>query len=227
VVGVYLAFYAARMIDGRPQRFCNLAAWCVLADYRFHGPRLLKALLAQPGYHFTDLSPSGSVPKINQRLGFRFLDPHTVLLPNLPWPSLRRGRVSSRRAVIEKHLDGPELELYRDHASAAAAKHVVLVKGDRACYVIFRRDRRKGLPLFASILYASDPQLLSELIRPLSRHLLLRHGIPATLAELRVIGRRPRGSFRLAKARPKMFLSPELEEKQIDNLYSELVCVAW
>ena len=61
VVGAYLAFYSERTIDGRAERFCNLGAWCVLPEHRFHSLRLLKALLAQDGYHFTDLSPSGNV----------------------------------------------------------------------------------------------------------------------------------------------------------------------
>ena len=61
VVGAYLAFYSERVIAGRAERFCNLASWCVLPDFRFHSVRLLKALLAQDGYHFTDLAPSGNV----------------------------------------------------------------------------------------------------------------------------------------------------------------------
>jgi hypothetical protein len=226
VVGAYLAFYSERLVDGQPERFCNLGAWCVVPGHRFHGLRLLKALLAQDGYHFTDLSPSGNVVGINARLGFQRLDTTTALIPNLPWLSFpRRYAVSSDPAVIEATLTGPDLELYRDHAGAAAARHVLLRRGDRWCYVIFRRDRRKRLPLFASILHVSDPELFGELVRPLSRH-LLRYGLLATLGELRVVGHRPRWSVMLA-GRPKMFRSARLQPEQVDNLYSELVCVAW
>src|SRR5262245_16676781 len=42
VVGAYLAFYSQRTIEGREERFCNLGAWCVLPEYRFHSIRLLK-----------------------------------------------------------------------------------------------------------------------------------------------------------------------------------------
>src|SRR5262245_57720181 len=83
VVGVYLAFYSQRTINGRLEQFCNLAAWCVLEEYRSHGLRLTRALLAQKGYHFTDLSPSGSVIQLNTRLGFSHLDVATALIPNL------------------------------------------------------------------------------------------------------------------------------------------------
>jgi hypothetical protein len=228
IVGAYLAFYSERTIDGRRERFCNLGAWCVLPSHRLHSVRLLKALLAQDGYHFTDLSPSGSVVPLNTRLKFRFLDTTTALVPNLPWPS-RPGRdvISGDPAVLERTLTGPEREVYRSHAAAAAARHVVLVRGDDTCYVVFRRDRRKNLPLFASILYVSNPALFARMSRPFFRHLLLRHRIPATLAELRVLQHRPRPSLVLQPARRKMYRSARLAPEQIDYLYSELVCVAW
>jgi hypothetical protein len=63
--------------------------------------------------------------------------------------------------------------------------------------------------------------------RQLGRHLLLHHGALASLAELRVVGRRPRYSVVLRSPRRKMFKSLNLEPAQIDYLYSELVCVAW
>ena len=56
------------------------------------------------------------------------------------------------------------------------------------------------------------------------RYLLLRRGIPATLAELRVVGHRPARSVTVP-GRPKMYLSEDLEPAQIDYLYSELTCL--
>jgi hypothetical protein len=228
VLGAYLAFYSERTIDGRVERFCNLGAWCVRPEHRFHSVKLLKALLAQEGYHFTDLSPSGNVVPINSRLKFEFLDTATVLMPNLPWPTPPgKYRITSEPAEIERTLTGDELTLYRDHVRAAAARHLVLRSGDEWCYVVFRRDRRKNLPLFASILHVSNPDLFRRMARPLARHLLLHYGIPASLVELRVAGHRPGPSVVLRSPRRKMFKSPRLAADQIDYLYSELVCVAW
>jgi hypothetical protein len=228
IVGAHLAFYSEREIDGRRERFCNLGAFCVLEQHRFHSLRLLKALLAQDGYHFTDLSPSGTVVKLNERLRFRSLDTSASLIPNLPWPSLpRRDVISSDPSVIERTLTGAALQLYRDHAGASAARHVVLVRGGEWCYVVFRRDRRKDLPLFASILHVSNPALFRRMAGSFFRHLLLRHGVLATLAEDRIVGFRPRISHALGSPRRKMFQSPSLEPAQIDYFYSELVCVSW
>ncbi|MBX6722001.1 MAG: hypothetical protein IRY92_01990 [Dactylosporangium sp.] len=228
VVGVYLAFYSERTIAGRRERFCNLGAWCVLPEHRFHSLRLLRALLAQPGYTFTDLSPSGNVIPVNTRMKFDFLDTTTALVPALPrlaW--FGRGRVSADPAVIEDTISGDDLERYRDHAGAAAARHLVLVRGNEWCYLVFRKDRRKRLPFFASILYASNPELLRAMGGRLSRHLLFRHGVLAILAELRVVRHRPRLSVMVRSPRRKMFKSDHLTADQIDYLYSELVCVTW
>jgi hypothetical protein len=228
VVGVQLAFYSERMIRGRRERFCNLGAWCVLPRYRFHSLRLLKAALAQDDYHFTDLSPSGNVVGINARLSFRSLDTTTALVPNLPWPTRpARDVVSSDPELIERTLVGPDLGLYRDHAGTAAARHLVLIRDDEWCYVVFRKDRRKGLRAFASVLYVSNPRLFRTMGRRLSRHLLMRHGVVVTLAERRIVGCRPRPSLQLRSPRRKMFRSSRLIPAQIDDLYSELVCVSW
>lgn len=228
VVGVQLAFYSERTIDGRRESFCNLGAWCVLPEYRFHSLRLLKAALAQDGYHFTDLSPYGTVIRVNTKLSFRFLDTTTRLVPNAPWPSLpRRNVISSDPELIERTLTGLDLQIYRDHAATGAARHLVLIKDADYCYVVFRKDRRKQLPLFVSVLYVSNPELFRKLARPLARHLLVHHGALATLMEDRIVGHRPRLAFRLRSPRRKMFRSPHLEPAQIDDLYSELVCVSW
>jgi hypothetical protein len=228
VVGVQLAFYSERTIDGRAEPFCNLGAWCVLPKYRFHSLRLLRAALDQEGYHFTDLSPSGNVVGVNSRLSFRFLDTTTTLVPNLPWPTVPgRNLISSDPALIERTLTGCDLQLYRDHAATGAARHLVLVRDDEWCYVIFRKDRRKRLPLFVSVLYVSNAALFRRMLRSLCRHMLLHHGAAATLAEHRIVGYRPRLGVTVPSPRRKMFRSASLEPTQIDDLYSELVCVAW
>lgn len=228
IVGAYLALYSDRVIDGQREDMCNLAAWCVLATHRHHGLRLLRALLRQEAYHFTDLSPSGNVVPLNLRLGFSQLDTATALTPNVPWPPpSRRVRLVTDPDEIPRHLSGRDLEIHRDHARAPAASHLVVVRGDETCYLIYRSDRRKGLPLFASFVYVSNPSLFRTTGGHVRRHLLLRRRIPFTLSELRIVGSRPRLSTMLNSPRPKMYRSPTLAAGDIDYLYSELTCVVW
>lgn len=227
VVGAQLAFYSQREIAGRTERLCNLGAWCVHEDYREHGLRLLRPLLRQHGVHFTDLSPSGSVVGVNERLGFVHLDTSSALAPNLPWPRTPGVRVVHDPGQVREVLRGEDLRLFSDHAEAAAARHLVVVRGEATCHVIFRRDRRKGLPLFASLLHVSDRELFRTTHRHVLSHLLVRHGIPFTLVELRVGGHRPTPSLMLRSPRPKMYKSANLAPGDIDYLYSELTFVAW
>ena len=229
LVGAYVAYYSTREIAGRTLDICNLGAWCVLEEHRFAGLRLLKTVLAQPGFEFTDLSPSGNVVALNKRLNFTSLDTTTALTINLTGllsgPSVH---VSSDPATLQRLLCPSEQKIYHDHRDTAAARHVVLTHGERSCYVIFRHDRRKELPFFVSVLYASDPELLHRGYGAFTRFVLLRHGALATLAELRVVGgRRPRWSRTLSRSRPKMFKSTALRPEDVDYLYSELVCLEW
>jgi hypothetical protein len=226
VVGVNLAFYSERLVGGRPERFCNLAALCVEEDARPHTFRLLRAVLRQPGYHFTDLSPSGSVVELDRRLGFEFLDTTSSLVLNLPRPCPGVELVSDPEAIAAL-LSGPELAIYRDHRAAAAARHLVIRRGDASCYVMFRKARRKGLPVFASFLHVSDPDLFRSAYGAVAGHLLARHGALASLTEQRVVGAPPGPGRRLARSRPKAFKSATLAADEVDDLYSELVCVPW
>ena len=227
VVGAYLAFYSERLMAGRVERFCNLGAWCVLPEYRFHSVRLLKALLAQDGYHFTDLSPNKTVESVNARFKFRHLDTSAVFVPHLPWLTLPgRTKISADPDVIADALAGPDLELYRDHAQAPAAHHLMLIRGSESCYVMYRAVRHRNVPVLAVILYVSNPGLFRRAVIPLTRYLLVRRRLLATLAELRTVRYQPCLSFKL-NSWPKMYRSATLEPGQIDDLYSELVCIPW
>jgi hypothetical protein len=224
IVGAHLAHYAERTIDGKRERFCNLGAWAVLPAYRVHALRLLMALIRQDGYHFTDLTPRPHVVAINRRLGFAFLDTSTILVPNIPIiPWIHHVAVTSDPAVLARTLTGDELQIYKDHAMAPAARHVMLIRGDESCYVMFR-TRLWHRARIACVLHVSDPDAFVKLVRPLRHHLLLHHGAVATQVETRLVERLPRPR-RACRRPPKMFLSSRLAPDQIDDLYSELVCL--
>lgn len=55
---------------------------------------------------------------------------------------------------------------------------------------MYRETAHKGIPL-AVIIHVSNPDLFHRAINPLTRHLLVRHRLLATLAELRFIRHRP------------------------------------
>jgi len=226
IVGAHTAFYSERLISGRVERFCDLGTWYVLPEFRSHSIRLIKALLAQDGYHFTALSPSREVTPIHTWLGFHPLDTAAALILNLPWPTPPgRTTISTDPRVIENTLTGTELKLYHDHAQALAAHHIVLIGDQGSCYVMYRKATIKAVPL-AVIVHVSNPRLFHRAILPLTRHLLVRHRLLATVAELRTIGYMLPLSFKVTSW-PKMYRSASLEPDQFDDLYSELLCVPW
>ncbi|KAA9106627.1 hypothetical protein F6B43_15235 [Microbacterium rhizomatis] len=228
MVGVYAAVYSEREIDGERLRFCNLAAFCVLDEYRAHSFRLLRAVLGQKGFEFTDLSPSGNVVALNERMGFERLDTRTTLALNLPAIGAGGVSLSGDPAALRATLEGADAAIYRDHRDAAAARHLVVTAGDEYAYLVFRKDRRKGIPVFATPLYVGGSRTLLRSAWPrVAGHLLLRHGLLATLAEEQILGFRPRAGRPLAAPRAKMFRSKTLGAPSIDYLYSELTLIEW
>jgi len=226
-VGVYAAVYSTRVIDGEPVPICNLAAFCVREDVRAHGLRLMRSLLGQKGFEFTDLSPSGNVVPMNERLGFRRLDTTTSLTLNLPG---RRGggiRTTEDHEAIERALDETDRRIHCDHREAPAARHLLVQRDGAYAYLVYRRDRRRRLPLFASPLYVGgDRELLRE-AWPAVRTRLLRHGLPFSLAEHRVLGFEPRWGVAVRHPRTKMIRGTRWRSDAVDYLYSELVLVNW
>jgi len=228
VVGAYVAVYAARIDGDHVRRFCNLAAFCVREEYRAESLRLIRAVLRQPGYEFTDLSPSGNVVALNERLGFRHLVSGTRLSANLPALSRRGVRLITDPEVIAQTLRGRDASVFDDHRRAAAARHLVVSDGETYAYVVFRRDRRKGLSLFATPLYAGgDRGLLARSWPRVRAHLLLRHGLPATLAEQRILGFIPTMGVDQVSSRPKMYRGDAADLQGLDYMYSELALIQW
>ncbi|KFF60736.1 hypothetical protein JF66_02585 [Cryobacterium sp. MLB-32] len=228
IVGAYIAVYSQRDVDGETRRFCNLAAFCVLEEYRGHSVRLMRAILAQKGFEFTDFSPSGNVVALNQRLGFAALDTATRLALNVPYLPRRGLTISDDPAVVEGILSGQDARVHDDHRDASAARHIVAIEDGEYCYLIIRKDRRKRLPLFASPLYVGGSlDLLRSAWPHIGSHLLLRHGAVATLAERRVLGFTPAFAFDLSAPRAKMLRSTNVRPEAVDYLYSELTLVEW
>lgn len=225
VVGVYAAVYS---VSRAGRAVCNLAAFCVLDEHRAHSLRLLRAIIGQEGFVFTDLSPSGSVPALNARLGFEHLDTATRLAINMPRPARRTTRVSECPEDIRALLQGEDARVYDDHRRAPAARHLVAHTANGYAYLMYRRVRRKRLGVFAApIFVGGDPTVLRDAWPQVAAR-LLRHGLPVTLAEERVLGFTPSGLGRaLAHPRPRMFRGHGVEASEIDYLYSELPLLDW
>lgn len=225
IVGGIGAIYAERMIRGRPERFCNITSWCVLEDWRAQSMRLAMAVVSQPGFHFTDLTPTEVVSKTLQFLKFKPMNERHAVWPNFPWPFSRLGgtRVIADPDRIEKVLGAADAKVFRDHRHLPWLRHAAVGRPGAYCHVVWKPNRLKGVA-GAMVLAFSDAGLFLRHRRALGAH-LLRHGCLYTRVESRLLPRLPLVSRELAGYRNKVFRSDTLAEADISNLYSEIVAL--
>ncbi len=217
------AIYAERVIRGQPERFCNITSWCVLEPYRAHSLRLAMTLVAQPGFHFTDLTPTAVVAGALRFLKFKPMDVRMTVLPNLPgW--IPGVRVVTDPAALERVLAPADVQVFRDHRHLHWLRHVAVGRPGAFCHVVYRKGLLKRLPC-ATVLAVSDPELFLRYRFTLGRFFLLRHGMLSTRIESRFLPRRPRLSAQVGGFPDKMYRSDTLGEADMANLYSEIVAL--
>ena len=226
IVGGIGAIYAERKVRNRLERFCNITSWCVQDEFRAQSMRLAMALTAQPGFHFTDLTPTEVVSKTLQFLKFRPMDERQAIWPNLPWPfgALRGVRIVTDPGGIAAMLNADDARAYHDHQHLPWLKHAAAGRPGESCYVVWKPTRWKGLP-GVLILAVGDPELFLRHRAALGSYLLVRHGLSYTRIESRLLPRLPRFRFEQSGYRSKVFRSDTLTAEDMSNLYSELVAL--
>jgi hypothetical protein len=226
IVGGIGAIYAQRLVRGKPERFCNITSWCVLDQHRSQSMRLAMALTSQPGFHFTDLTPTEVVSKMLQFLKFKPMNERQAVWPNPPWPfSLLAGvRVITDSNAIEQVLSPEDAKVYLDHRHLTWLNHLAVGRSGEFCLVVYKRTQLRGLP-GAFILGFSKPGQLIKYRFALGNHLLFKKGLIFTRVESRLLSRIPKPSIELAGFRNKVFRSDTLTEADIGNLYTEIVAL--
>lgn len=220
IVGGIGAIYSEQWIDGRPERFCNITSWCVQEPFRAQSMRLAMAVVSQPGFHFTDLTPTDVVAGSLKFLKFQAMDPTILLLPHRPWATAGGARVVDSPDQVP---DGLARRQWQDHQGLPWLRHLLLSDGDQACYVAYKTIPVKKLRC-AKVIGVSDPALWLRWHGAFGRHLLLQ-GMVASWVEQRLLPERPSSAIELAGYKPKMFRSETLSQAQISNLYSELAAL--
>lgn len=223
IVGGIGAYYALRIVRAQPEKFCNITSWCVLDAFRQQSMRLAMALISQPGYHFTDFSPTKVVGATLKFLKFKELDERVAVILNLPGFSARDVQVLHRPEEIQSALGDDALKVYRDHAVYPWLQHALVGKPGSWCHVIYKRRIFKGLPA-ANVLYLSDGNLFYRNFGRFANHLLLR-GLVSTHVECRFLRNVPKPFKIRTGFNPKLYLSSTLADTDIDYLYSETMAL--
>jgi hypothetical protein len=225
-VGFLGMIFSRRRIDDRVEKFCNLTSWYVHKDYRSRAISMILPLHAMKDYTITDLTPAKNVYRVQNKLGFKDLDPKgRLLMPfgrRLVQPKYAADRMSHDAAVIAQHLKGQDLRIFKDHQPYPCS-HFLLIDDDRYCYVIYTNSKRNRIP-YAHLHYISDSSLFERAHRDIRRSILAEARAFFLLIDSRLVRKRKLPiSFCLPYRAPKQFISPTLKPEQIDNLYSELV----
>ena len=223
IVGGIGAYYADRKINGVAQKFCNITSWCVLDAYRQQSMKLAMAVIKQPGYTFTDFSPTKVVGGTLKFFKFKEIDEREAVLLNMPGLLGSGSSLLHKPADIEDALKGEQLQIYRDHAVFPWLRHLVVGTPGSWCHVIYKRSTFKGLPA-ATVLYLDRQELFSRHFRRIAAYLLMR-GMVSTHVECRMLQDLPRMARIRSGFIRKVFLSASLAECDIDYLYSERVAL--
>ena len=199
IVGGIGAIYAERIIRGRPERFCNITSWCVLEAYRAQSMRLAMAVVSQPGFHFTDLTPTEVVSKTLQFLKFKPMNERHAVWPNIPWPfsRLRGVRVITELDRIEEVLTVMDAKVFRDHRHLPWLRHAAVGRPGAYCHVVWKPNRLKSVP-GAMVLAFSDAELFLRYRLAIGAY-LLQQGCLYTRVESRLLPRLPILSLELVR----------------------------
>jgi hypothetical protein len=226
IVGGIGAIYAERPVRGRAERFCNITSWCVLDAFRAQSMRLAMAVIEQPGFHFTDLTPTEVVSKTLQFLKFKPMNERHAIWPNLPWPFawLAGIRVVTDAEQMGRLLAADDAKAFRDHCHLPWLSHMAVGRAGAWCYVVWKRTRLRGIT-GAIIIALSDPDLFLRYRCALSSHLLVHHGLWYTRVESRLLQRLPTLCIEMSGYRNKVFKSDTLIAADMSNLYTELVAL--
>lgn len=226
LVGGIGAIYAAYPVHGKPMKFCNITSWMVLDEYRTQSMRLAMAVVAQPGFIFTDLSPTAVVEQSLRFLKFRPMNDARTVLFNLPapWQRLMGARVITDPVRLETALDAAALGVYRDHREFPWLKFLSVGRKGECSLVVYKTTVLKGLPS-ADIVGFTRPDLFLRLLPVVGCH-FLRSGMLTTRVESRLLPGKPKWPYKeLTGYRNKVFRGEGVTESDIQNLYSEYVAL--
>src|SRR5262249_37302412 len=178
---------------GRVERICSLSSWIMLPEHRGSVLKLLMPILKLRDHTILNPTPSPAAYGIFSQLGFVRLESERLIIPAVPLAAAARalsGSFTASKGNLARELTGEQRTLYEHHSWCAAARHVLLKKDQRTCYLVATPMHKKGVP-FAEIQYASDWDLFWEL------HLLAHAALfPSTRAAALFVDQRFAGGRR-------------------------------
>jgi hypothetical protein len=232
-VGFIGTVLAQRPLLGRVEKFCNPTSWIVLEPFRYAASLLLRPVLRMRDHTIVNLTPSPAAYTIFKRLGLVPLESEQVVLPPVPDPlqvgAALHGSFTLAPDALRSELEGDDLRAYQDLASSPAARHVLLRRGARRCYLVATLGRKRGIP-YADVQYLGDRAFFWE-HRLLAQTALVRvmgvAGLAVAVDARFLLGRAPRLALRWKARRLYRPSREDVTPTMIDGLYSELMGIRY
>lgn len=224
IIGFLGAYFSRRIIDHRPERFCNLTSWMVAEGHRNESLRLLMPYLKLKECTLTGFSAAKKVYPIYQRFGFKALDTRVQILPLLPSAPGLTGAWTAIHdpGIIEPRLAPEDRRILRDHRPYDC-RHLLLQHDAGYLYLVFTFTCKRGFRM-AYLHYLSDAAWLRPCLGRIKWELLRQYRILFLCLEERWLrGRKPLFSKTYLLGVPRVYRTPHIEATQVDSLYSELV----
>jgi hypothetical protein len=226
-VGFIGAVFSARSLLGRVEKFCNPSSWIVLEEYRYASALLLRHILALKDHTILSQWLSPAAYKVSSTVDLRPLESEQLVLPPIPRPTeairALRGSFTLAPEEIRAELTGAERTMHEDMSSSPVARHVLLRRGDRQCYLVATPCRKWGVP-YADVQYLGDREFFWE-HRILAQAALVRAmgtaGLIVAVDRRFLVGRPPPLAQRLKLVRLYRPAREDITPMMIDGLYSE------
>jgi hypothetical protein len=224
-VGFMGLIFSELLVEDRQERLCNVTSFIAKETHRAEAALLPLQLRTLTEYTVTNLTCNDAAYRVFTRVGFKVLDDRKIIL-RPTWTSFGTRRtgpwgVEHRPEKIRRHL-GPEHQQILEH-HLPYAKHLLVHRDDRYCYMVFTLGRRRGLRT-ARIGFISDPSLFAQTWATVQGGLWRQHRAVLAECDSRLLPQvAGAGSRTKAMAIPRLFRSDRLSPEQIPNLYSELI----
>lgn len=161
-VGVILIFISNIKIYQEQAKVVNLSAWYVRKDYRYIALKLITLILKEYGGNdtiFVNLTASKRVQEIFLNLGFITLSEYDQLMPTFIFNPFFNKKITIDIATKKNihNLTDKDLIKVKDHDPKWFKKIIYRIKNQNYETLIFKKIKRKGIPLLR-LIYASSPE---------------------------------------------------------------------
>ena len=229
IVGVIGMIFSKRIIDGKENKFCNLHNWHVKEKYRGRSLQLMKPVLNLTDYTVTDFTPTGRVCSISKKLGFKELD-STLRIFFPIYISSNTSRSNEFQIItddenIEEALKNEHSKIFRDHKDYGCSHMLIRSKANLNdyCYIVYTKVTRYIRP-YCYIHYLSNTNLFERANMLICSRLSRLNNCLFTVIDNRLVSnKRFPFSFKFPFQNRQLYLSSNVQPKNIDTLYFEVV----